>query len=382
MKKLLSLGLVLAVALVLSGCTQSATVAASTIAIDVNPSVVLELDEDDKVIEVILNNEDAQIIVGDMDLIGVDYNVAINALIGSMVQNGYISELTNSVLLSISSDDQAHEDELMAFLSQKVEEVLTANNIDGSVITQELNIDVEEEELAELLGISEAKAELILDIIEVDPRMTVEELAALSINELNLLLEAKNIVLDNVEKTGNASELGLITVEEAYQAALTELAIDELTVVKFKVELEQEDGVMVYEVKIETDVEKYEILINAIDGTVFIDLDQDEDNDNKDDFPVDTLTEQEVLELVATELGLDSTLITELEIEEEMDNGVAYYDVKFEYEGMEYELEVDAETGEIYTNSMDEAGFDYESEDENDVEDPEDSEDQEDDETE
>jgi uncharacterized membrane protein YkoI len=382
MKKLLSLGLVLAVALVLSGCTQSATVAASTIAIDVNPSVVLELDEDDKVIEVILNNEDAQIIVGDMDLIGVDYNVAINALIGSMVQNGYISELTNSVLLSISSDDQAHEDELMAFLSQKVEEVLTANNIDGSVITQELNIDVEEEELAELLGISEAKAELILDIIEVDPRMTVEELAALSINELNLLLEAKNIVLDNVEKTGNASELGLITVEEAYQAALTELAIDELTVVKFKVELEQEDGVMVYEVKIETDVEKYEILINATDGTVFIDLDQDEDNDNNDDFPVDTLTEQEVLELVATELGLDSTLITELEIEEEMDNGVAYYDVKFEYEGMEYELEVDAETGEIYTNSMDEAGFDYESEDENDVEDPEDSEDQEDDETE
>jgi uncharacterized membrane protein YkoI len=347
--------------------------------------VVLELDENDKVIEVILNNEDAQIIVGDMDLIGVDYNVAINALIGSMVQNGYISELTNSVLLSISSDDQAHEDELMAFLSQKVEEVLTANNIDGSVITQELDIDVEEEELAELLGISEAKADLILDIIEVDPRMTVEELAVLSINELNLLLEAKNIVLDNVEKTGNASELGLITVEEAYQAALTELTVDELTVVKFEVELEQEDGVMVYEVKIETDTEKYEVLINATDGTVFIDLDQDEDNDNEDDFPVDALTEQEVLELVATELGLDTALITEFEIEEEMDNGVAYYEVEFEYEGMEYELEVDAVSGEIYTNSMDEAGFDYESEDdddEEDSEDPEDPEDTEDDETE
>ena len=361
MKKILSLGLVIVFALLLGGCTQSSLEAVSTIAIDVNPSVVLELDEDDNIINVILNNEDAQIIVGDMDLIGVDYNIAINALIGSMVQNGYISELTNSVLISISSDDQAHEDELMAFLTEKVEEVLTANNIDGSVITQELDIDVEEEELAELLGISEAKADLILDIIEADPRMSVEELAALSINELNLLLEAKNIVLDNVDKTGNASELGIITVDEAYSAAITELAIDEFSVLKFKVELEQEDGVVVYEVKIETDTDKFKVLINATDGTVYLDLDEDDVDDDVDAFPEEALTVQEIIELVATELSLDSTLLFELEIEEEMDNGVAYYEVEFEYDNVEYELEIDALTGEIYTNSMDEDGFDYES---------------------
>ena len=99
--------------------------------------------------------------------------------------------------------------------------------------------------------------------------MTVEELAVLSINDLNLLLEAKNIALEHVDKTGNASDLGLITVEEAYQLALTETGIDELTILDLEIELEQEDGTMVYEVKFETASDEYKVYINAKDGTIF-----------------------------------------------------------------------------------------------------------------
>ena len=237
MKKILGLALLVVAALTLAGCAQAESAIASTIAIDVNPSVVLELDENDKVVNVIMNNEDAVIIVGDMDLIGVDYNIAVNALIGSMVANGYINELTNSVLLSIQSDDSTRELELKATLTQAVNDVLDGASIEGSVITQGLDFEDDAKELSELLGISEAKAELILDIIEADPRLTVEELAMLSINDLNLLLEANNIVLNNVEKTGNASELGIISAEEAYQLALIESGLDELAVIKLRVDL-------------------------------------------------------------------------------------------------------------------------------------------------
>ncbi len=357
MKKILSFGLAVVALFAFTACMGFNEVAASVIAIDVNPSVVLELDEDDKVINVILDNEDAEIILGDMDLIGVDYNVAINAIIGSMVANGYLDELANSVLLSISSNDEVREGELMAELSQVVNAVLESNQIDGSVITQDLEFEQDAEDLAELLGISEAKAELILDIIEVDPRLTVEELALLSINDLNLLLQAKNISLDDVEKIGSASELGIITVEEAYQVALLELGIDESLVVELEIELEQEDGVMVYEVELKTDTEEYEILINAKEGTVYVE--QEDDDDEDEIFPEDALPETEVLSIIATELQLDESFITELEIEAEMENGIAYYEVEFEYENMEYELEVNALDGEIYTNSMDEDGFDY-----------------------
>ncbi len=376
MKKIFSLGLLLVAALALVGCSGTNSVAASTIAIDVNPSLVLELDEDDKVMNVIMNNEDAIIIVGDMDLIGVDYNVAVNALIGSMVSNGYLNELANSVLLSIQSNDSVRETELMANLTQAINDVLTGASIDGSVITQELDFEQDAEDLSELLGISEAKAELILDIIEVDPRLTVEELAELSINDLNLLLESKNIVLDNVEKTGNASELGIITVEEAYQYALTQLGLDELAVLKLKVELDQEDGTMVYKVKIETDTDEYKVYIDAKEGTVFVKENDDHDDDD-DYFTTEALSEEAVMEIIATELGIDITLVTELDFDQEQENGISYYEVEFYFNGMEYELDVDAETGEIYSNSMDNLGFDYHGDDHDDEMDHEDEDDDE-----
>ena len=383
MKKILSLGLLAVAMFALTACTEGTEIAASTIAIDVNPSIVLELDEDDKVINVIKNNEEADIIVGDMELIGIDYNIAINAIIGSMVANGYINELANSVLLSIQSNDDLHESELMAELTQVVNDVLSGNAINGSVITQELDFDVDAEELAELLDISEAKAELILDIIEADPRVTAEELAQLSINDLNLYLESQNLSLDNVQQTGEASELGIITVEEAYHIALTELGLDELAVLDLEVELEQEDGTIVYEIKIETGTEEYKILIDAKEGIVFVKTDDDKDDDDENDddeiFPMDALTEETVLAMVLTELGIDDTLISELEIEKEVDNGIAYYEIEFEYDGIEYELEVDALTGEVYTNSMDETGFNHKDDHDEDDDDEDEDHDEDDD---
>jgi uncharacterized membrane protein YkoI len=370
MKKLASFTLALFVLFTLVACSGGTATAASTIAIDVNPSVVLELDENDVVINVITNNEDAVIIVGDMDLIGVNYNVAMNALIGSMVSNGYINELANSILLSIQSDDVTKEAAFMTELSQAINDLLNGNAIEGSVITQSLDFDDDAEQLAEELGISEAKAELIFEIIEVDPRMVVEDLATLSINDLNLLLESKNYVMEDVEKSGTASSLDLITADEAYQAALLALELDETLIVEFEVELEQEDGVMVYEVEFETTSEEFEVLIHAKEGTVYVEID-DDDEEEDEVFPVDALSEEAIITLVANELGLDETLITELEFDQEMDNGVAFYEIEFVYEGVEYELEVNALTGFIYSNSMDADGFDFDDDDEEDDDDDE-----------
>lgn len=374
MKKIFSLGLVFLTLAVLTACTNAGTnqVAASTIAIDVNPSIVLELDENDKVFNVVMNNEDAEIIIGDMDLVGVDYKVAINALIGSMVANGYISEIANSILLSVGNEDALRESELMSELASQVNNVLSGSQITGSVIVQNLEFDEDAEELSERLDISEAKAELILEIIEVDPRMIVEELAELSINDLNLLLESKNIVLENVEKSGDASNLGLITVEAAYQAALIELGINDSDVLDLEIELEQEDGVMVYEVELETAIDEFEVLIDAKQGTVYVEVD---DNDDEDDeaFPTNALTQEAVISLVANELGLDPALIQLDDFEQKIENGIAYFDIEFSYENKEYELEVDSLNGEIYTNSMDEDGFDHDdNHDESDDEDTED----------
>ena len=90
---LVSVASIFLLAIVLFSTQPEAVSAYSVVAIDVNPSILLELDEEDKVINVIKENEDAEVIVGDMDLIGVDSDVVIYALIGSMLTNGYINDI-------------------------------------------------------------------------------------------------------------------------------------------------------------------------------------------------------------------------------------------------------------------------------------------------
>lgn len=334
----------------------------STIAIDVNPSIILELDEDDRVINVIKNNDDADVIIGNMDLIGVDSNVAINALIGSMVGNGYINEVTNSVLLSIYSSDTIHEDELKQNLSNVIQQLLSGTAINGSVITQSLKLTEEAYDIANTYDISEAKAELILEIIAIDPTMPIEALALLSINDLNLLLDAKNYAFENISKTGTASELELLTRQEAYDIAIANLGIDAATIIDYEIELEQEDGVMVYEIDIETATYEYELVIHAKQGTVLetamepIDDEGDDEyhyEDDIDDYPTDIIDIVTLKSMIITTLGLDQSLIYEWNIDLEIENGIAVFQIEIDYNDDEIDIEMNAVSGEIYSMSYD-----------------------------
>jgi len=330
----------------------------SVIAIDVNPSLVLELDDNDKVVNVIKNNADAVIIIGSMDLIDVDYDVAVNAIIGSMVTNGYLTEFTNSVLLSIKSDDLAHEELLMKDVTLAVFNFLKNSSIDGSIITQELSEDEAIILLSDRLGVSNAKAKLIYDITLIDSRVTVEDLAKLSINDLNLFLETKNYSISNVDHVGKASDLSYITKSAAYELALTDIGVFISDVIEYEIDFEQENGYIVYEVKIITDTLKYKLYVDSVTGAIlFKEQKALESNDDEDDFPVEALTESVVLALIANKLGLSINMIEELDIEKETDNGIAFYDIQFEYNGSKYKLEVDAITGTILTNSLDESGY-------------------------
>ena len=77
----------------------------SVIGLDVNPSVELRINSREKVLEARALNTDAQNILDGMELRGTDLDVAVNALIGSMLKNGYISDLANSVLISVDTGD-------------------------------------------------------------------------------------------------------------------------------------------------------------------------------------------------------------------------------------------------------------------------------------
>ena len=164
---------------------------ASTIGIDVNPSITVTVNKKEKVLDVTANNDDARIILEGMDLAGSDINVAINALIGSMVKNGYIDELANSILISVDNPNSAESEALR----QKIVDELNAfinsgNNI--SVVSQSITSSSDKEALANSYGISVGKLELIEKLIAKNNLYTYEDLKDLSINELNLILKSHN----------------------------------------------------------------------------------------------------------------------------------------------------------------------------------------------
>lgn len=79
----------------------------TTVTLDVNPSLEIKANEDERVMEVVALNKDAEIVIGNMEFEGSSLELTVNALVGSMLRNGYINEITNSVLLSVDSKDEA-----------------------------------------------------------------------------------------------------------------------------------------------------------------------------------------------------------------------------------------------------------------------------------
>lgn len=80
---------------------------ASVISLDVNPSIALTVNRQEKVLSAQPMNDDAAVVLEGMELKGTQLDVALNAIVGSLLKNGYVDELANSILITVEDDDAA-----------------------------------------------------------------------------------------------------------------------------------------------------------------------------------------------------------------------------------------------------------------------------------
>jgi len=212
---------------------------ASTVALDVNPSIEIGVNKGEKVVYVTPKNEDGKKVIGDMKLEGSDIKVAVNALIGSMLREGYISEMANSILISVNGDDAKKNAAMQSALSAEVTDMLNTGSFQGAVLSQTITSDPETKRLAEEYGITEGKAQLIRQITENNAAHTFEELAGLSVNELNLIGESGTKSIANVTSAGTASERAYIGEAEAKRIALAHAGVSEGSIREFERELDR-----------------------------------------------------------------------------------------------------------------------------------------------
>lgn len=264
----------------------------STISLDVNPSIEIKTNAKDRVLSVDALNEDAKTVIGDMDFTNTDLDVTINALIGALLRHGYIDEYKNSILLSVDNRDMEKSEAMRVKLLEEINSILKQDGIDPAVLSRVARHDADIEDLAERYGISEAKADLIEDIIEGKSWYSFEDLANLTINELNLLANSPAVELSNILSDGRASEKSYIGDEKAMDAALKAAGLTRSQVKNLNCEIDFERGRMVYEVEFASGGVEYEYNIDAVTGAVVREetevessgKDPDDDhNDNDDD---------------------------------------------------------------------------------------------------
>ena len=321
--------------------------AAALVSIDVNPSIELEVDADERIIIARALNDDGKKVLSGMKLEGTDLNTGVNAIVGSMLKNGYIDELRNSVLVSVSGDGSIDTAALEAKLMQEVSSALDGA---GAVVAQNLDdIDDDTRKLAERYGLTVGKAAFIEKIIELNPTLKVEELAPLSINELCLLANGKEI--GGTLYSGSTSDKAYIGAERAKSIALSHASLAETAVFDLDCELDYEYGRMVYEVDFDANGAEYEYEIDAKSGDIL--LFEIERNGTKQQGGSMTqesagyIGDEKAKSIALSNAGLTAASVTGLISELDSDDGAAVYEVEFIYGGYEYEYKIDAKSGAI-----------------------------------
>lgn len=159
------------------------------VAIDVNPSIELSTNKKNKVISINAKNKDADIILEDMELINVDLNIAVNAIIGSMLKHGYLQDDENTVLISVSNKKEEKAKQIQNKIEEDFVTSLKVVDKHANFIKQEVSKDNELEELANELNISIGKLQFINEILEFDDTLDITILAEMSMNELAALAQ-------------------------------------------------------------------------------------------------------------------------------------------------------------------------------------------------
>lgn len=240
----------------------------SVVMLDVNPSISLTINAREEVIRANALNEEAKVVLGDMDLTGTDLNVAVNAIIGSMLQNGYLSDLQNSILVSVENADAQRSAQLQTEISNAISSSFGVSGVSASVLSQTVTETDELTQLAQTYGISVGKAALIQEVVAQDATLTVESLAPLSINEIALISSSRNLTTNTVSQTGAASDKAYIGENAALSAAAARAGVSVSDVTWSKVEFDSDDGLMLYEVEFRTNTAKYECDVNARTGEI------------------------------------------------------------------------------------------------------------------
>ena len=325
---------------------QQAHAVASVVSLDVNPSIELKVSRNEKVLACVPLNEDAKAILADMsngaDLKGAKLDVAVNAIVGSLVRNGYLDSISSAIMISVEDKDAARAEKLQRELTSAVDGVLQTSEAKAAVLTQTLTQDATREQQARENNISTGKAALVNRVLAINPALKFDALAKLSVEELKDLAEAG----------APAMPIGRDAAAYAAEQYAGTTALDSVTA---EVDSELDEFPAHYEVELHTAWGEFEYLVDAYTGKVLSgqkDLLATAPAGDEAAKPTAPSGGADIGHAKAKSIALNHAGVSEneaydMEIELDDEDGALVYEVEFKSGNMEYSYEINAATGAI-----------------------------------
>ena len=325
---------------------QQAHAVASVVSLDVNPSIELKVSRNEKVLVCTPLNEDAKAILADMgdgaDLKGAKLDVAVNAIVGSLVRNGYLNSISSAIMISVEDNDTARAEKLQRELTSTVDGVLQTSEAKASVLTQTLTQDAGLAQQARENSISTGKAALVNRVLALNPALKFDALAKLSVEELKDLAEAGAPAM--LIGTDKAMDIAAAAFGKASTAKMAYSAVDP----------ELDESPAHYEVEITSQTgEEFEYKVDAYTGAI---LESKREAADGTEVPVvqpsNPAASGDIGYAKAKSVALNHAGVSEgkaydMDIELDDEDGTLVYEVEFKSGGMEYSYEINAATGAI-----------------------------------
>ena len=387
----------------------------SHVDIDVNPGVEIVTNKKNKVLEVQSTNQDGAAVIDGMNLKNTELKVAVNALIGSMVQKGYIQNDNTGILVTVRNDNEDKANKVKAEVLNDINTALLTNSVQATVINQTVKTTVDAKKFAAENNISIGKAVFVLNLAAKDTSLDAKELAKMKVSEIASLVVQKGIdirdivdydsddsiwenIADAIEDIDeDAREKGIATsaavenstaatttaqpaptqpaatvapattaaqsnntvgdigIEKANEIAISHAGLSSGSVSFVKAKIDTEDGVKVYDIEFYSGNVEYDYEINAATGAI-VSFDQDIEN-----YEIPT---QPAAPTQAASSGISVDKAKQIalshagvsgasfkKVKLDKDDGVRVYEIEFKVGNVEYEYDIDASSGAIISSS-------------------------------
>lgn len=166
---------------------------ASVVSLDINPSIELKVNRNEKVLACTGMNEDGTKVLSTMnggkDLEGASLDLAVNALVGALLREGYM-DVYSAMLISVEDNDQERAAQLRQRLVASVDGELQSAGAQVNVRSQSMSMNRQLSAQAQANNISSGKAYLVNQVRDLNSTLDFNELAQLSVEELDELIDA------------------------------------------------------------------------------------------------------------------------------------------------------------------------------------------------